>query len=60
MSRVAETVPKRGTVREVAFDRITAVLQDAHRGQLMDEVAATTKTAHETMKEADVPTETDE
>ena len=29
-------------------------------GQMMDEVEASTKTAHETMKEADIPTKTGE
>ena len=60
VSSVAESVPKNETVNELTFDRIAAVPQDAHRGQMMDEVEATTKTAHETMKEADIPTETGE
>ena len=60
MSSVAESAPKHETVHEVTFDRIAAVLQDAHRGQMMDKVEALTKTAHETMKEADMPAKTGE
>ena len=47
VSSVAESVPKHETVHEVAVDRIAAVFQDAHEGQIMKEVEATTKTAHE-------------
>ena len=46
-------------MNEVTFDRIAAVPQDAHEGQMMEEVEATTKTAHETMKEADSHTHQD-
>ena len=56
MSSVAESVPKHETVHEVTFDKTAAVPQDALRGQMMDEFESSTKTAHETMKEADIPT----
>ena len=60
VSSVVESVPKHETVHEVTVDRIAAVFQDAHRDQMMEEVEASTKTANETMKEADITTETGE
>ena len=54
-----ERTEARETVHEVTFDRIAAVLQDDHRDQMMEEVEAS-KTANETMKEADITTETGE
>ena len=60
VSSVVESVPKHETVHEVAVDRTAAVLQDAHRDQMMEEVEASTKTANETMKEADITTENGE
>ena len=60
VSSVAETAPKHETVHEVTVDRIAAVTQDAHEGQMMEVVEASTKTAHETMKEADMTTKTGE
>ena len=60
VSSVAETAPKHETVHEMTVDRIAAVTQDAHEGQMMEVVEASTKTAHETMKEADMTTKTGE
>ena len=60
VSSVVESVPKHETVHEVTFDRTAAALQDAHRDQMMEEVEALTKTANETMKEANITTETGE
>ena len=60
VSGVVESVPKHETVHEVTFDRTAAVLQDAHRDLMMEEAEASTKTANQTMKEADITTETGE
>ena len=53
VSSVVKSVPKHETVH-------AAVLQYAHREQMMEEVEASTKTANETMNEADITTETGE
>ena len=57
VSSVVESEPKHETVHEVIFDRTAAVLQDAHKDQMMEEYEASTNTANETMKEADITTE---
>ena len=53
-----ESAPKHETVHEVTFARTAAVPRDIY--SQMKEVEASTKTANETMKDADTTTETGE